>query len=307
MNIYNKFRPKSFKSFVGNSTVVSSFRKTFSRKNPPNSAIISGPFGVGKTTLARIIKRKLETHDNDYFEMNIASVTGIDNVREIEQETKNPPLFSRYKIFVLDECQKLSKSAQDAILKVLEDCPDYCIFFLCTTEIDKIPKGILSRCPQFVLKPLTENELGTLLVNVAITLEYDLTTEMVKKIYIASEGSPRTALSILESILNIPEKDALDFITSYSESSAEAKELFQKLLKGESWESVASTLKSIKEDHETIRRGCLGYMSAILLNQKKVNNFTEKCALIIEAFEKNWYDEGRAGLVKACYGLSRRV
>ncbi len=307
MNIYNKFRPKTFKTFVGNETTVKNIRKTFTRKDPPNSVIISGPFGLGKTTLVRIIKNKLDVHDCDYKEMNVASVTGIDNIREIEQDSRSGPLFSKFKIYVMDECQKLSKSALDGLLKVIEDCPPFCIFFFCTTEPEKIPKGIQSRCPKFELKPLSENEIGALLTNVANSLDYNLTVELIHKIYEASEGSPRTALSVLESILNIPEKDAESFITSFSDSSAETRELFQKLLNSAPWSEIAGLLKIIKDEPETIRRGCLGYMSAVLLNQKSPNKFADKCALIIEAFEKNWYDEGRAGLIKSCYGLSRRV
>lgn len=307
MNIYNEFRPKTFKNFIGNDVVVKNLRKTFARKNPPNSAIISGPFGLGKTTLVRIIKNKLEIHDNDYREMNLASVTGIDNVREIEQDSKIRPLFSNFKMYVLDECQKLSKSALDALLKVIEDCPDFCIFFFCTTEPEKIPKGIHSRCPNFTLKPLSYDEIKIVLERVSGKLDYILSDEIALKIYEASEGSPRTALSILESILNIPEKDALGMITIVSDSSPEARELFQKLLNSAPWSEISAILKTIKDDPETIRRGCLGYMSAVLLNQKSINKFSDKCALIIEAFEKNWYDEGRAGLVKSCYGLSRRV
>ena len=183
MNIYNKFRPKTFKNFIGNDVVVKNFRKTFTRKNPPNSAIISGSFGLGKTTLVRIIKNKLEIHDNDYREMNLASVTGIDNVREIEQDSKNRPLFSNYKIYVLDECQKLSKNALDALLKVIEDCPSFCIFFFCTTEPEKIPKGIQSRCCKFELKPLSLEEIEIVLSNAASKLDYELTEEIIAKIY----------------------------------------------------------------------------------------------------------------------------
>lgn len=307
MNLYNKFRPKIFKDFIGNPVTVKNFRKTFARKDPPNSVIISGPFGLGKTSLVRIIKSKLEVHDNDYKEMNLASVTGIDNVRDIEQDCRSKPLFSNFKIYVLDECQKLSKSALDALLKVIEDCPPFCIFFFCTTEPEKIPKGIQSRCPRFELKPLSEDEIGIILTKVATSLDFNLTPELIHKIYEASDGSPRTALSILESILNIPERDAENFITTFTENSPETRELFQKLLGSAPWSEVAGLLKTIKEDPETIRRGCLGYMSAVLLNQKSPNKFADKCALIIEAFEKNWYDEGRAGLILACYGLSRRV
>lgn len=307
MNIYNKFRPKTFKAFVGNTITVKNFKKTFLRENPPNSAIISGPFGLGKTTLVRIIKSKLQVDDHDYKEMNVASVSGIDNVREIEQDSKSKPMFSNFKIYVLDECQRLSKDALGALLKVIEDCPPFCIFFFCTTEPEKIPKGIQSRCVRFELKPLSLDELGTLLLNISVSLNYNITPEIIKKIYEASDGSPRTAISILESILNIPEKDAEKFIVNFSDASPEARELFQKLLNSAPWSDVAGLLKTIKEDPETIRRGCLGYMSAVLLNQKSPNKFADKCALIIEAFEKNWYDEGRAGLIKSCYGLSRRI
>ena len=307
MNIYNKFRPKTFKTFIGNEITVKNFKKTFLREDPPNSAIISGPFGLGKTTLARILKKKLDIHDLEYKEMNLASVTGIDNVRDIEIDTRTKPLFSKFKMYVLDECQKLSKNALDALLKVIEDCPDFCIFLFCTTEPEKIPKGIHSRCPKFELKPLSEDEIGILLTKVSSSLDYNINEAIIKKIHEASEGSPRTALSILEGILNIPEKDAENFITNFSLASPEVRELFQKLLGSAPWSEVSSLLKTIKEDPESIRRACLGYMSAVLLNQKSPNKFADKCALIIEAFEKNWYDEGRAGLVLACYGLSRRV
>ena len=306
MNLYNKLRPKTYKTFVGNEKVVKAFRKAFEKESPPNSTIISGDFGLGKTTLVRIIKKNLEISDNDFIEMNASSLTGVDNVREVEEASKMRPLFSNYKVYIFDECQKLSKSAFNALLKVIEDCPDYCLFFFLTTEVGSFPKGILSRCVSFTLKPLSKAEIQIVLERAAKKVQYNLSEEIIDKIYEASEGSPRTALTLFEGILDIPEKDALTMIENRSDASPEARQLFQLLLKSAPWSDVALTLKGIKDDPETIRRSCLGYMSAVLLNQKAPNNFSDKCALIIEAFEKNWYDEGRAGLIKSCYGLSRR-
>lgn len=306
MSLYNDVRPRLFKNLVGNEETIKAIKKSFMSKKPHDAIILSGPFGTGKTTIARIIAKTLKvTEGTDYNEFNASSVNGVENIRRVEEESKIPPLFSQYKIYVFDECQSMSKQALEALLKTIEDTPSFCIWILCTTEIGKIPKGIISRCVKFTLKNLNYNEINKVLVSASKFCGYELTSSISKKIFSISDGSARTALTALESIINVPAENAELMLTEYSEASPETRELFQKLLSNSPWREVSKTLKSLKDEPETIRRQCLGYMSSVLLNQSGPNKFSDKCALIIEAFENNWYDGGRASLIKSCYGLSR--
>ena len=220
MPLHIDYRPKTLEEVVGNDSVKDSLRSLFKRKEDiPHSFMFLGPSGCGKTTFARIIADKLECADSDFFEYNAANVRGIDTIREIDMNCRYAPLEGKIKVYLLDECAKLTGDAQNALLKLLEDTPKHVFFVLCTTDPDKVIKTIHTRCTTYQVKPLSPIQMDLLLrwVLKSEELEDTYPKEIIKEIVKASDGCPRQALVLLDSVIDITdEKKALEAISSYS-------------------------------------------------------------------------------------------
>lgn len=219
-----KYRPKSLDNMIGQDTLQKSLRNCLDMKKVPHAFLFHGIRGVGKTTTARILARclscigsdgKTDITSNpcgvcrscvamdkdqhmDIMEFDAASKTGIDDIREVIDASQYSPVLGRYKIFIIDEVHMLSKSAFNALLKTLEEPPAHVKFIFATTEINKIPETILSRCMTFHLTPVSREALSNYLVSVAEKEGFQLEKEAATIIAEESEGSVRDALSILE-------------------------------------------------------------------------------------------------------------
>lgn len=303
MNLYNKIRPTKLEGIIGNKAVVSAIKEMIETENIPSVILFHGCHGSGKTTLARMIPKYLGISDRDIKELDIGATGGIDNIRELREQSLIKPFSSPYKFYILDEFHAASKDAKTAALKWLEDTPKHVKIILCTTELAKLPGNVKSRCVPFRLNPLSEKEMINLLGRACKKANLlDIDSSVITRIVEISDGIPRQALVHLESVMNLPADKALSVLSSVSTDSAEMKALFNCLLKKSSWADYCQVIKNLKEEPETIRRAVLGYMSAIMLNQiNGKKGFLNRLAAILEIFENNWYDSGRASLVKACY------
>jgi DNA polymerase III subunit gamma/tau len=193
--------------------------------------LFSGPRGVGKTTTARILAKGLNcikgptiTPCNecpscqeitsgksiDVFEIDAASNTGVDNIRELRESAKYAPARSRYKIFIIDEVHMLSTSAFNALLKILEEPPPHVVFIMATTERHKLPATILSRCQQFVFRTISPAEIQTHLRQIADREGVKIDDRAVSYIVKASEGSMRDAQSLLDQIISFSGQEVVD-------------------------------------------------------------------------------------------------
>ena len=225
---------------------------------------------------------------------------GIDTIREIIQKSQYLPVESPCTVWIIDECHKLTNDAQNALLKILEDTPDHAYFVLCTTEPQKLLPTIKGRCSQFQLKPLSDHELTSLLKTIVRREEDQLNDEVYEIIVRDSGGLPRNALQILEQVLNAPEKDRAKVAETAQFEYSQAIELCRALIKRESWKSVASVLRGLKEQEaETIRRIVLGYCQSILISGKD----DYQAGVIMEEFIDPFYDTGFPQLVFACYSV----
>ena len=227
-----KYRPKNFEELIGQESMVLSLKSALKKNKLHNAYILTGIRGVGKTTTARIISKAINCNKHfehgvqqnnevycecdditksnhiDVLEMDAASKTGVDDIRDLLESSKYHPSVAKYKVFIIDEAHMLSKQAFNALLKTLEEPPDHLKFILATTEIKKIPITILSRCQRFDLKRIKIEEMIKYLTDISNKENIKIDNNAIQLIAKSSEGSVRDALSILDqaNIINI-EKD----------------------------------------------------------------------------------------------------
>ncbi len=221
-----KYRPQEFKDLIGQETMTQTILNAIELGKTPNAYLLTGIRGVGKTTTARLIAKSLNCQKNsdnkitcdtekfcstceeivnsnhmDVLEMDAASKTGIDDVRELIENSKYSPTNAKYKIFIIDEVHMLSKQAFNGLLKTLEEPPSSLKFILATTEVRKIPVTILSRCQRFDLKRVDVISLCKHLNKILIQENGKISEDAIRLIARTSEGSVRDAVSLLDRAL----------------------------------------------------------------------------------------------------------
>ena len=221
-----KYRPQEFKDLIGQEIIAKTITNAITLGKTPNAYLLTGIRGVGKTTTARLIANALNCLKNkhsklicnadtfcdscseivnsnhiDVLEMDAASKTGIDDIRELIENSKYSPTSADYKIYIIDEVHMLSKQAFNGLLKTLEEPPERLKFILATTEIRKIPVTILSRCQRFDLKRVSIQKILEHLQSISKKEGGKINDEALKLISRASEGSVRDSLSLLDRAL----------------------------------------------------------------------------------------------------------
>ena len=254
-----KYRPQNFDDLIGQDVVAETITNSIIANKVPNAYLFTGIRGVGKTTIARIVAKALNcsngienkckvkcdncdaiTNSNhiDVLEMDAASRTGVDDVRELIEFSRYGPTSSKYKIFIIDEVHMLSKQAFNALLKTLEEPPEYLKFIFATTEIKKIPVTVISRCQRFDLLRIRSSELFNYIKKIKDKEGGKITDEALKLIVKISEGSVRDALSLLDrALLTLNPKTELDLksaqkIFGFFDKS-QLIDLFEFILKGD--------------------------------------------------------------------------
>ena len=221
-----KYRPQEFKDLIGQEVMAQTITNAIKLGKTPNAYLLTGIRGVGKTTTARLIAKALNCENNndskitcsgknfcptcqeiissnhiDILEMDAASKTGIDDVRELIENSKYSPTSAKFKIFIIDEVHMLSKQAFNGLLKTLEEPPPSLKFILATTEVRKIPVTILSRCQRFDLKRVSVEQLCSHLKKIAEKENGQISEDAIKLIARTSEGSVRDSISLLDRAL----------------------------------------------------------------------------------------------------------
>ncbi len=252
----------------------------------------------GKTTLARIIARKLGCNPNDLVELNSANFRGVDTSRDILQQMRLKPLSGPIKVWILDECHKMTGEGQNALLKALEDTPSHVYFILATTDPQKLLKTIVNRCVEFKVQPLPENRLLFLLNKVCEKEGKKVSKEVLDQIAKNCQGSARKALTLLESVIDQDPEQQFTTLQQTVKEESEVIELCRALLQGKKWLEVSRILKGLQEglEAEQIRMAVLGYCNKVLLDKESVQAF-----MIMDVFKDSFYYTGHAGLTRACY------
>ena len=215
-----KYRPSTFDELIGQEVMVETIKNSILSNKTPNAYLFTGIRGVGKTTTARIVAKALNcingvekickenlcenceaisnSNHIDVLEMDAASKTGVDDVRDLIEFSRYGPTSAKYKIFIIDEVHMLSKQAFNALLKTLEEPPEYLKFIFATTEIKKIPITVVSRCQRFDLSRIKSSELFDFLKQISLKEKGLISDDALKLIVKISEGSVRDSLSLLD-------------------------------------------------------------------------------------------------------------
>lgn len=300
--LYKVHRPKLLKQLVGQPEAVKVVKAWTDTDKIPHAILITGPSGCGKTTIGRILKDKLACVDADFTEINVANCNGVDDIRAIARHMGLAPIGGKARVWLLDECHQLTSAAQNALLKMLEDAPKTTYFILATTDPAKLLPTVISRCSQVKVKPLNLKDSMELMRGILAKEKKTVGDDVLEKIFDVAEGAPRRMLVLLDTVLDIAtdeeRMEAIEKGDIRQAGIALAKALFKY---GTSWSDVAAILKTLQDEPETARRIVLGYANACLLGQKSKTPFADRAFFIIDAFSKNFFDTGRAGLTAACY------
>ncbi|MCL5094226.1 MAG: DNA polymerase III subunit gamma/tau [Patescibacteria group bacterium] len=229
--LYRKYRPKNFSEVLGQIHVTKTLENALKEGRASHAYLFTGPRGVGKTTVARILatainceKRKggepcgscenckmiLAGKAIDILEIDAASNRGIDEIRELKEKIKFSPSKLKYKVFIVDEVHMLTKEAFNALLKTLEEPPEYALFVLATTEIHKVPQTILSRCQRFDFKRISLKDLAEKLQFIAKEEKIKISKDAISMIAEASDGGMRDAESYLDQIASYKESGEIE-------------------------------------------------------------------------------------------------
>ncbi len=220
--LYRTYRPRSFDDLVGQEHVVTTIKHELESGRIAHAYLFSGPRGVGKTTTARLLAMSVNCPEgekspqydefisgraSDLIEIDAASHTGVDNVREnIIENARFTPQRAKYKVFIIDEVHMLSTSAFNALLKTLEEPPAHALFILATTEIHRVPDTIISRCQRFDFKRVAVDEIAKRLATIARQEKVEIDKAVLQEIAKRADGSVRDAEVLLTQILAISDK-----------------------------------------------------------------------------------------------------
>lgn len=225
--LYLKWRPQTFADVVGQAHITRTLRNSLIRGRVRHAYLFSGPRGTGKTTNARLLAKAVNcTHEDpagrpcnscsncaainegrflDLIEIDAASHTGVDDVRELRDKIAFAPGEGQYKVYIIDEVHRFSGNAFDALLKTLEEPPDHAVFVLATTEIDKVPATIKSRCLHFEFRRVSQKEVSALLAHIAKSESFSIDSAALDLIARQGTGSVRDSISLLDQIVTEPE------------------------------------------------------------------------------------------------------
>lgn len=300
--LYRKHRPTRLRDVYGQDGAVRMLLKLAKRGTLPHSLLFTGPSGCGKTTMARIMRKAVKCGRNDFYEVNCADFRGIDMVRDIRSRMALAPMGGESKVWVIDECQKLTSDGQAAFLKMLEDTPDHVYFFLATTDPHKLLPTIRTRCTEVKVSLLKEPDMQEMLKAILAKEGKSITDEVRDTLIDKADGSARKALVLLHQVIDLEgEEDQLEAL-SKADTKAQAIELARLIIAPRpSWTAVAKILASLDDDPESVRRMILGYASSVLRGNGKL---APRAFMLIDVFGTNFYDTGAAGLTAACYAMA---
>ena len=269
ISLYRKYRPKTFSDVVGQEVVVKILKNSILNNKISHAYIFSGPRGTGKTSIAKIFSKAvncLNTTDGDLcnncenclqnideeidiIEIDAASNNGVDEIREIRNNVKLMPVHLKYKVYIIDEVHMLSTSAFNALLKTLEEPPKHVIFILATTEFNKIPATVISRCQKFDFKKITNKQIEDRLKYILEQEKKSLNGEVISLIAKLSDGGLRDAINMLDQVIslekeNVTVDDVYNLIGDISEKNIII--LLENIVSG----NIKETLKNINEYYE---------------------------------------------------------
>jgi DNA polymerase-3 subunit gamma/tau len=268
MSLQTKYRPKKLTDVVGQEEVVSALQGIIKRQSS-QAFLFAGPAGTGKTTLARITARMLGCIRQNVNEIDGATFTGVDEIRQVQQSMQYAPFGEGNKAVIIDECHRLSKNAWDTLLKPIEEPPSYAFWFLCTTELGKVPRTIQTRCSKFQLKDIPPQTLGILYDRVCEAEKIDLPGDVGDVIINEASGSARQMLVNLDTCIGVEsKKEALKKLHGAS-ASPDVIALCRYLLQPGPWSAACTLIEKMDTTNaEGIRIVVRNYFAKVALGAK---------------------------------------
>lgn len=280
--LYRKYRPAEWEDVIGQEHIVDSLNSSIKSERIAHAYLFSGSRGTGKTTIARIFARALGIGDNDIYEIDAASNRGIDDIREIRDGVHVLPFQSKYKIYIIDEVHMLTKEAFNALLKTLEEPPAHALFVLATTETDKIPETVISRCQVFSFKKPNREILKGLVTKISKKEGYSLEPGVADLVAILGDGSFRDTLGILQKIIGSAKDKKISLLEVENSTGAPKRVLvndfISALVKGEKDNALSSILLT-KESNISIKT-----FLALVLEKMRIALIIKNAPTMIDKF-----------------------
>ena len=199
--LYRKYRPQTFAAVKGQDQVVKTLSGALTQGQIVQAYLFAGSRGTGKTSVARILAREFGTSQNDLYEIDAASNRGIDEVRALREAVHTLPFDSKYKVYIVDEVHMLTREAFNALLKTLEEPPAHVIFILATTELQKVPETIISRCQTLTFRQPASEIVAETIKSIARTEGWQIEAEAAALIALLGDGSFRDAIGLLQQVM----------------------------------------------------------------------------------------------------------
>ncbi len=315
--LYRKYRPQNFDELVGQDHIVQILKSAIQKGQIAHAYLFVGGRGVGKTSTARIFAKELGVSNKDLYELDAASNRKIDDFRELADSVHSLPFESKYKIYIIDEVHMLTKEAFNAFLKTLEEPPEHVIFILATTDFDKVPDTIKSRCQILQFKLASKKSIKEALLNVAQKENVQIGEDALNLLAFAAAGSFRDALGLFQKALAVsdskviklqdvensshsaPLSSALDMLDALSDKGFErAFEISQKLKETganfkQFMELLAELLRTViltrlsKQEEKRLQDEYTDESFKILLKASQSKHLNSKTLLTL--LEKNEY------------------
>ena len=332
--LYLKWRPQSFADVIGQDHITRTLRNSLIRGRIRHAYLFSGPRGTGKTTTARLLAKAVNCQDDDpsnapcndcsncrainegrfldLIEIDAASHTGVDDVRELRDKIAFAPGEGMYKVYIIDEVHRFSGNAFDALLKTLEEPPDHAIFVLATTEIDKVPATIKSRCLQFEFRRVSHKEVCDRLATIAENESISIEQEALDLIARQGTGSVRDSISLLDQIVTDPTETVSLALTQKllgTATSVHVRDMVNALAQEEvaSGIHIINTAIDTGSDPRQFGKQIVDCLRNVLLAQTASADLVEASKEEREAFEGLAQDIDRARLLKTIRAFNEAV
>lgn len=298
MSFHEAYRPNSWDEVIGNGAQVDALANVVAKRNE-QTFLLSGPSGVGKTTLARIACRQLNCVATNMLEKDAATYTGIDDMRGIQELLRYTP-FGKHKVraIIIDECHRLSRQAWDSLLKPIEEPPPFVYWFFCTTELAKVPETIKTRCIHITLQSIPNDDIRTLVADVAKAEKIKLAEGVLGMVVKQANGSPRQALVNLALCQLCQDRKSAAAILQDVIASDPILQLCQFVATGKgSWTKAMALLSKLEDENpESVRINVMNYLAKALQGTKDDRGACHFLR-VLELFSKPYNaSEGKAPL-----------
>lgn len=280
--LITKYRPQAFNEIVGHTDIMAALARAIKPLSRPHSYLLTGGTGIGKTTIARIIAKKLKA---EVIEIDAASHSGIDAMRELVDLGNHSAMSGAgIRMFIIDEAHALSKQAWQAILKMLEEPPSHLYIALCTTELTKVPATIVGRCYHVALRGLKDRELEDLLLYVIECENWNVDSDVLVSVIQSADGSARNALSTLDAVRGCADRDEVQRIIRLQTASDDIVQLCRYLMSGKkAWAPVGKILAILDDAQIEEAAVPIGRYMAAVMKRAKTEEEAKRAWTILNA------------------------